>query len=112
MIKVKFLESVEVPDGEGIVIESFRKGQVIELKNASARYWTIRGIAEDVKAAAREARLAAEEEAATEKPEAEMGDTSKEKAEPATPVEKVTPPATAKVNPTSRNFGKGKQRSA
>ena len=112
MIKVKFLESVEVPDGEGIVIESFRKGQVIELKNASARYWTIRGIAEDVKAAAREARLAAEEEAATEKPEAETVDAAKEKAEAVKPAEKVAAPVAAKVNPTSRNSGKGKPRSA
>ena len=95
MIKVKFLGGQEVEDGEGIVIERFRAGQVVELNNASARFWLSRGLALDVQGVAREARLAAEEQAEPEK--VEDGEV------------KAEPEAAAKVNPTSPKSGKAKR---
>ena len=105
MINVKFLGAQEVEDGEGIVIQRFRAGQVIELTNASARFWLSRGLALDVQDAARDTRLAAED-AAEKKPEAEKP----EAVESGTADAK--PEAAATVNPTSPKRGRGRPRSA
>ena len=98
-MKVKFLEAREVEDGEGIVIQKFRAGQVVELSNASARHWINRGAAVDVQAAARAAKEAAEEKPEAEEPEAAEEKVAEEKAE-------VT---TGDVDPTSPKSGKAKR---
>jgi len=47
-MKVKFLEDREVADGEGVVYQRFKAGQVVELSNASARHWITRNAALEV----------------------------------------------------------------
>lgn len=112
MIKIKFLEAQEVEDGEGIVIERWRAGQVVELNNASARFWLNRGLALDVQAVAREAREAKEAEAkGAEASEEPVVETEADASEPEA-VEEKPEPATAAANPTSRGSGKGKRSSA
>ncbi len=96
MIKVKFFEAQEVEDGEGIVIESFRAGQVVELTNASARFWISRGLASDVQGAARNTRLGA---LTAGMKKFEVG-----KAE-----DGAEPETAAKVNPTLTKSGKAKR---
>ncbi len=88
MITIKFLEAQEVKDGEGVIIKSFRKGQVVELNNASARFWLTRSLAVDVQAEARVKREAGETKAAEAK---------------------AAPAKVGKVNPTSPKSGKAKR---
>ncbi len=107
MIKIKFLDAQEVKDGEGIVIESWRAGQVVELNNGSARFWLSRGLALDVQAAARESREAKEAEKKVasvavvdvKEPEVERVEAAEEKATP----------STGKTNPTSHGSGRAKR---
>jgi len=47
-MKVKFLEAREVADGEGVVYQRFKAGQVYELSTASARHWINRSAALEV----------------------------------------------------------------
>ncbi len=96
-MKVKFLEAREVLDGEGMVIQKFRAGQVVELSNASARHWINRGFAFDVQAAAQAAR------------EAEKTEPTEEKVET---VEEKADVTDGTVNPTSPKRGRGRPRSA
>ncbi len=105
MIKIKFLDAQEVKDGEGIVIERWRAGQVVELNNASARFWLRRGFALDVQDVAREVREAKEAEKKTE-PGAVV-DAKEPKA-----IETKPEVATGKTNPTSPKRGRGRPRSA
>ncbi len=112
MIKIKFLDAQEVEDGDGKVYLKFRAGQVVELNNASARFWLSRGLALDVQAVAREAREAKEAEASEQpvvetKAEADKVDASEPEA-----VEEKPEVATAAANPTSPKRGRGRPRSA
>ena len=102
MIEIKFLEAQEVKDGEGIVIERWRVGQVVELNNASARFWLSRGLALDVQAVAREKREAKEAEKKTES--VAVVDAKEPEA-----TEKKSEVASAVVNPTSPKSGKAKR---
>lgn len=107
-MQVKFVDAQEVRDGEGVVIQKFKAGQVIELSTASARHWINRGLAIDVQGAAqdaREAQKAAVEEAAAEDDPVESG-TAAEKAEPVAEGMPATP------NPTPPKRGRGRPRSA
>ncbi len=108
MIEIKFLEAQEVKDGEGIVIEKWRAGQVVELNNASARFWLSRGLALDVRAAAREARearlLAAEKPPGWDVIKAAPADAKEPEA-----IEKKPEVASGVVNPTSPKSGKAKR---
>ena len=108
-MQVKFVDAQEVRDGEGVVIQKFKSGQVVELNAASARHWINRGLALDVRAAAqevREARKTAAEAAAEEGDSAESEDPAVEAA-PA-PAEKVSMPV---ANPTPPKRGRGRPRS-
>ena len=96
-MKVKFLEAREVRDGEGVVIQKFRAGQVIELSTASARHWINRGAALDVQAAAQAAR------------EAEKVESTEEKVET---VEEKGDATDGTVNPTPPKRGRGRPPSA
>lgn len=49
MIAVRFNQDRDVKNHLGVVIQSFRTGDVVELSEASARRWISRGIAERVK---------------------------------------------------------------
>lgn len=66
MLKIKFVEAREVLDGDGVVIQRFKVGQVVELSNASARHWLNRGAALDVRAEAQAAREAVKAAEATD----------------------------------------------
>ena len=48
-MKVTFLDAREVKDGLGVVTQSFKSGQVIELSTASARHWINRSVAIEVR---------------------------------------------------------------
>ncbi len=89
MYKIRFVDAQEVLDGEGIVIQKFRAGQVVELSNASAMHWLSRGLALDVRAEAQAAR------------EAKAAEPDEEKVE-----------VVAAVNPTSPKRGRGRPPSA
>ncbi len=100
-MQVKFVDAQEVLDGEGVVIQKFKAGQVIELSTASARHWINRGLAIDIRSAVQEERAtrkAAAEEAAVESDPVE-------KAEPAAEVATVVP------IPMSQKRGRGRPRS-
>ena len=86
---VKFLEYREMEDGEGVVYEKFKAGQVYELNTASARRWITRNAAVEVKGRA--------------KPEGKP--VAKPEGKP------VAKPADGAVHPTSPKSGKGKRRS-
>ncbi len=51
MYKIRFVDAQEVKDGEGVVIQKFTAGQVVELGNASAMHWLSRGMAVEVQGA-------------------------------------------------------------
>ncbi len=104
MIEVKFGDAQEVRDGEGVVTQSLKAGQVVEMNNASARYWINRGMALDVRAAAQDARQeakAAEEDAVADAP-----------VEPEKPAEVKAEVKTGDVDPTLPKRGRGRPRSA
>ncbi len=48
MYKIRFVDAQEVKDGEGVVYQKFKAGQVVELGNASAMHWLSRGMAVEV----------------------------------------------------------------
>ncbi len=134
MIKIKFLDAQEVEDGEGIVYQSFRAGQVIELNNAAARFWLSRGLAIDVQGGKlpsvgprgpqskseegrfndKSAKKAAETEADPEDPYGVYPKAVEETPEPekVEATEEKAPPKTGKTNPTSPKRGRGRPRSA
>lgn len=45
-MKVRFLEDAEIKDGAGAVRESYRAGEVHDLREDKARRWLKRGVAE------------------------------------------------------------------
>ena len=108
MIEVEFLEAAEVRDGDNIVIQKFRLGQVVELSNASARHWISRNIASDVQATARDTREAKQLESGEGEPKAKTPKPAKAKA-PKLAKAKATD---GTVNPTSPKRGRGRPRSA
>ncbi len=108
MIEIKFLDAQEVEDGEGKVIERWRAGQVVELNNASARFWLSRGFALDVQAVAREAREAKEAEASEKTVVKTKAEPDKVVASEPEAVEEKSEVATAAVNPTSPKRGRGR----
>ncbi len=100
-MQVKFVDAQEVRDGEGVVIQKFKAGQVAELSTASARHWINRGLALDVQAAAQEVR---EAQKATAEAAAESEDPAVEAAtaaEVSTPVANPTPPKRGRGRPPS-----------
>ena len=105
-MKVKFLEAREVLDGEGIVIQKFRAGQVVELSTASARHWINRGFAIDVQAAAADPRMLPRKEdlAHTVADKAAKGSTE--------PTGEKADATDGTVNPTSPKRGRGRPPSA
>ncbi len=104
MIKVKFLGAQEVEDGEGIVYQRFRAGQVVELNNAAARFWLTRGFAEEVVGRAK----APPSWPKIPKPESKKVEAD----EPKAAEQKVETKAAGKLNPTSPKRGRGRPRSA
>ena len=106
-MQVKFVDAQEVRDGEGVVIQKFKAGQVAELSAASARHWINRGLALDVRAAAQEAREARK---VTAEAVAEEGD-SAESADPSVEAAPAPGVATAKASPTPPKRGRGRPRS-
>lgn len=47
-MRIRFLEDREVKDHNGLVVESFRAGEVVELSTTSARRWLKRNAAQQV----------------------------------------------------------------
>ena len=110
MIKIKFLDAQEVKDGEGIVIEKWRAGQVVELNNGSARFWLSRGLALDVQGGKLPADGPRGPQSKSE--EGRFVDKTAKKSTETEPVEEKPEVATGKVDPTSPKRGRGRRRSA
>ncbi len=106
-MKIKFLEAREVLDGDRVVIQKFKAGQVVEMSNASALHWINRGAAETIGGIV--VPLAGPRGPQSVSEKGRFNDKGDGKAAKKTGVEAGPEKATDSADPTSRNSGKGKR---